>query len=93
MTKNIRKADVKAPKIVGEKRNFSPFRTAGEIADLVGHLTMTWKEESFQSEDTGDSPRIVLIPFFWSFRQQYKRFSNLSECEGAQTSLIEQYDV
>lgn len=50
MTKNIRKADVKAPKIVGEKRNFNPFRTAREIAYLVEHLTMRWKEESFQSD-------------------------------------------
>ena len=31
----------KIAKIVGEKRNFSPFRTGSEIADLLGHMTIT----------------------------------------------------
>ena len=34
----------KSPKIVGEKRDFSPFRTGSEIADLLGNVTrISWR--------------------------------------------------
>ena len=49
-TKKQSKSKSKIPKIVGEKRNFSPFRTGSKIADLLGHLTITYKEESFQCD-------------------------------------------
>ena len=44
------KSKSKIPKIVGEKPNFSPLRTGSEIADLLGYLTITYKEESFQCD-------------------------------------------
>ena len=50
MTKKQSKSKSNSLKIVGEKQNFSPFRTGSEITDLSGHVTMTEKEESFQCD-------------------------------------------
>ena len=86
------KSKSKIPKIVGEKPNFSPLRTGSEIADLLGHLTITYKEESFQCDWRVCGVRMVL-PFF--SRPSNKSINDnlsLSACEGAQTYLLKPYD-
>ena len=87
------KSESKIPKIVGEKRNFSPFRTGSEIADLLGRLTIinvqrrifsVWLKRLWSEDGSSLSSRP-------SNRSIGDKLS-LSACKGAQTYLLKPYD-
>ena len=87
------KSKSKIPKIVGEKPNFSPFRTGSEIADLLGRLTIinvqrrifsVWLKRVWHEDGSSLSSRP-------SNRSIGDKLS-LSACKGAQTYLLKPYD-
>ena len=93
MTKKQSKSKSKIPKIVGEKRNFSPFRTGSKIADLLGRLTIinvqrkifsVWLKRLWSEDGSSLSSR----PSNKSIGDKL----SLSACEGAQTYLLKPYD-